>query len=170
MVIGFIIFAIFTFTMLFAARNDALTMIISNKISMLLLVCFFLIAPFVWQGWPIFGEHILVGLTVLVFGFTIFSLGWLGGGDAKLMAATAFWWQWSDLGLYIIYTTLAGGVIAMMILGGRAFVPADRLTAPWLHKLVKQEKNMPYGIALAIGALATLPQSEIFKAAVTLTH
>lgn len=166
--LGFIVFAVFILGMLTAAYRDALTMTIPNWVSVMILVGFFAFVPFVWQGWAIFGEHLAVGVSVFLFGFAIFAFGWLGGGDAKLMAATAFWWQWSDLLMYVTYTTVAGGVIAIFILWGRKFVPVRVLTAEWLHRLIKDEKRMPYGLALAFGAIATLPQSEIFNAAVTL--
>jgi len=165
MSLAFVVFAVFILGQLTAAYRDALTMKIPNWISVLILVSFFIMAPFVWQGWAVFGTHILVGLSVFLFGFVIFAFGWLGGGDAKLMAATAFWWQWNDLLYYVTYTTLAGGVIALFILWGRKFVPATVLSADWLYRLVKDEKRMPYGLALAFGAVMTLPQSEIFKVA-----
>lgn len=165
---GFIIFAIFTLGMLTAAYKDALTMTIPNWVSLLILGGFFVVAPFVLNDWPTFGIHLLSGLSLFLFGFFLFAMGWLGGGDAKLMAATAFWWQWADLLNYLIYTTLAGGVLAFFILWARKFVPKHILSAPWLHTLIKEETRMPYGLALAFGALTTLPQSEIFKAAVNL--
>lgn len=173
MILAFFIMMIFVIGMFTAAYRDALTMTIPNWASLMVLGGFFLTIPFMWGAWSaqgapmvILGEHLVVGLSVFLFGFVIFAFGWLGGGDAKLMAATAFWWQWPDLLLYVTYTTLAGGVIALFILWGRKYVPVKVLTAEWLHRLVKDEKRMPYGLALAFGALATLPQSEIFRAAV----
>ena len=163
--LAFFIFIVFSIGMFTAAFKDAMTMTIPNWVSLLILGSFFLVVPFVWQGWAVFGEHLLVGFGVFLLGFILFAMGGLGGGDAKLMAATAFWWQTSDLILYTMYTTLSGGVIAFIILFGRKFLPARVLTAPWAYKLIKDEKNMPYGLALAFGALATLPQSEIFKIA-----
>lgn len=165
MFLSFIIFAVFTVAMFTAAYRDALTMTIPNWASLLVLAGFFVCIPFVWLGWTNFGEHIAVGLSVFLFGFIVFAFGWLGGGDAKLMAATAFWWTWPDLFMYVMYTTLAGGVIAAFILAGRMFVPARILTIGWVHRLIKDEKQMPYGLALAFGALATLPQSQIFLSA-----
>ena len=168
MITGFIIFAIFMIGMLTAAYRDALTMTIPNWVSVMILLSFFLVTPFVWQGWPTFGEHVLVGTSVFLFGFAIFAFGWLGGGDAKLMAATSFWWQWPDLLHYVVYTTMAGGALAIFILWGRKFVPAQVLSQDWLYRLIKDETRMPYGLALAFGAIVTLPQSQIFRAAVTL--
>jgi len=168
MFLSFIILIIFAIGMLTAAIKDALTMTIPNWASVFVLMGFFLVIPFVWQGWSVFGLHMLTGLGMFVFGFVLFAMGWLGGGDAKLMAATSFWWMPQDLFLYVFYTTAAGGSLAILIMFGRQFIPAKVLTTEWIHRLIKDEKHMPYGLALAFGALVTLPQSTIFKAAVTI--
>lgn len=163
MLLSFFILMIFAATMLTAALRDASTMTIPNWVSIMVLGAFFLCVPFVWQGFEHLGQHLIVGFGVFVFGFALFAFGWLGGGDAKLMAATAFWWTWPDLIMYAAYTTLAGGVLALFIIIGRKYVPARVMTMPWMHRMFKDETKMPYGLALAFGALATLPQSEIFR-------
>jgi len=168
MQIWFVLFFVFFVGMIVAAYKDATTMKIPNWISVMIFLSFLLIAPFVLDSWSVFGTHLLVGTSVFLFGFAVFAGGWLGGGDAKLMAATSFWWQWTDLLHYIVYTTLAGAVIAIFILWGRKFVPAQVLGNDWLYKLVKDEKNMPYGLALAFGGIMTLLNSEIFAAAAKL--
>ncbi len=165
MSIAFVMFAVFIFGMLYTAYKDATTMTIPNWVSLMILLAFFAVTPFVWQGWEVFGVHLLVGCSVFLFGFAVFAFGWLGGGDAKLMAATAFWWQWTDLLQYVILTTLAGGFIAIFILSGRKFVPASVLYSDWLHKLIKDETRMPYGLALSFGGIVTLLNSQIFEAA-----
>ncbi len=163
MILSFIIFAVFTLTMLTAALKDASTMTIPNWISLVLLGAFALCMPFVWQGLPDFGEHIGSGVAMFALGFAMFAFGWLGGGDAKLMAATSFWWTWTDLLMYVTYSTLAGGALAIFIMVGRKYIPVRVMTAPWMHTMFKDQKKMPYGLALAFGALATLPQSNIFN-------
>ena len=173
MTIAIISLLIFLIAMFSAALSDMRTMTIHSWTSLLLIAGFLLIIPFIWSNWIeignpwiILGEHILVGIVVFLVGFVMFIMGWLGGGDAKLMAATAFWWHWADLFYYLVYTTVAGGLIAIFILFGRKFLPVRILTSPWVYRLVKDEKDMPYGLALAFGALATLPQSNIFEAAI----
>ncbi|MGB0905884.1 MAG: A24 family peptidase [Maricaulaceae bacterium] len=163
MLLTAIIAFIFVATMLMAAIRDASTMTIPNWISLVLLGAFVLCVPFAWQGWPTLSEHIAVGITVFAIGFIMFALGWFGGGDAKLMAATAIWWTWPDLMLYLVYTTVAGGVLGVLILLCRKFLPARIITSSWVYRLLKDETKMPYGLALAFGALTTLPQSDIFK-------
>lgn len=166
MFLAFAMLMIFAGCMLVAAVKDAMTMTIPNWVSVAVVAAFFVMTPFVWQGWPVFGEHLMIGTGAFVFGFVLFALGWLGGGDAKLLAATSYWWVAPDLALYVFYTTLAGGAMAITILLARRLIPSYMLTSPKLHHIIKEQTHMPYGLALAFGALATLPQSEIFKAAV----
>jgi len=165
MLLPFFILSIFAATMLATIYKDATTMTIPNWISLLVIAGFFITMPFVWQGWSNFGEHLAVGGVMLMIGFVMFATNGLGGGDAKLMAAISLWWTWTDLTMFVIYTLLAGGALALFILVGRYFVPARIITSSWMHTIVKDNSKMPYGLALAAGALGTLPQSEIFKIA-----
>ena len=163
MILPFLMLMIFAASMLTTVYKDATTMTIPNWTSLLVLAGFFLVVPFAWQGWAIFGEHLASGMLMFAIGFAMFAFGWLGGGDAKLMAATSFWWTFPDLLNYVFYTTLAGGALGIFILFGRQFVPARVLTHPWMYRMIKDDKHMPYGLALAFGAFVTLPQSEIFN-------
>ena len=40
---------------------------------------------------PVIGWHLLAGLLGSVIGFTLFALGYIGGGDAKLFAGVVLW-------------------------------------------------------------------------------
>lgn len=162
MFLAFIIVIIFVSAMLSAAYKDATTMTIPNWISLFLICGFFIVIPFVWPGLSEFGSHLLVGLAFFLTGFVMFAFGWLGGGDAKLMAATGLWWQWPDAILYILYTTVIGALLALILIIGRRYIPVRVLTSQWAYKMFKDEKKMPYGLALAAGALLTLPQSQLF--------
>lgn len=157
-----IFFVLFAACQVMAAVNDGLSMKIPNWISLTLLAGFVCVMPFAWTDFATFGEHIIIGLGVFAVAFGMFAVGWLGGGDAKLLAATAFWWQTVDLLPYLFVTAIAGGVLALFLMVGRKFVPVGVLTSPWLYRMFKDETKMPYGIALAIGALATLPRSQIY--------
>ncbi len=165
MLLPFIILSVFAATMMATVYKDATSMTIPNTISLVLIAAFFIIFPFVWQGWANFGEHLAAGGLMLVIGFAMFAFNGLGGGDAKLMAAISLWWTWPDLLVFVMYTTLAGGAVAIFILIGRQFVPARLITSPWVYNMIKDNTKMPYGLALAAGALGTLPQSDIFKIA-----
>ncbi len=159
-----IFFILFAICQIMAAVNDALTMKIPNMISLALLAGFVCIMPFAWTDFATFGEHMLVGLGVFAVAFGMFAAGWLGGGDAKLLAATSFWWQFTDLLPYVFVTAMAGGALAIFLMIGRRYIPVGVLTSPWLYRMFRDETKMPYGIALAIGALVTLPKSQLYLA------
>lgn len=145
-----------------AAFSDLRTMTIPNQASLLIFASFVFIMPVLWQGWGHFSEHIAVGLSLFVFGFICFACNWIGGGDAKLLAATSFWWTWPDLFFYLIIAAFLGGILAVVILIGRPFMPPRLRTHPLLFNLFSQQQALPYGLPLAIAALLTLPKSEIF--------
>mgnify|MGYP000669308597 CR=1 FL=1 len=166
MIISILIILIVAGCMLAASWKDMTSMTIPNWISLVLMAGYFIVAPFVWQGWADFGTHILVGLVCFGVGVGMFALGWMGGGDAKLFAATSLWWVWSDLWHYLVWTAIAGGVIAIFLMVGRKYFPTKILKTDWLHRLFRDEKKMPYGLALAFGALMVLPTSDIYNFAV----
>ena len=160
--------AAFTVALIYAATTDASSMRISNKTVMVVLAAFALATPLAWDGWVVFGEHMLVGLAFFVAGFTMFAVGGLGGGDAKLMAATGLWWTAGDAVPYIFWVTILGAALAIFLLLGRNFVPASVSTHPMVARMFSEQKKMPYGLALAGGALIVLPSSDIVQRALFL--
>lgn len=96
-----------------------------------------------------------VASVVLLIGFGLFALKYCGGGDVKLMAAIALW-AGPGLGLeFVIITALAGGVIAVAYL----LYQQATILVPFLPQSRQQnptslsKKPMPYGIAIASGAV-----------------
>src|SRR5690606_26546741 len=84
-----------------AAARDALSFTIPNWISGGLVLLFFPAALAGGLGWPAFGLHLGVGLAALVAGMAMFALRWMGGGDAKLLAAAALWLGWPAVMTFI---------------------------------------------------------------------
>lgn len=160
-----LVFFVFALPLLMAAVRDASTMTIPNWISLALIGGFVLVQPLTFTGLADIGTHLAVGGVFFAAGFAMFAFGWLGGGDAKLMAATALWFTWPDAVQYIVWTTVFGAALAIFLLAGRRYIPVRVLTAPWAYSMFQDEKKMPYGIALAAGALVVFPQSSIFIAA-----
>ena len=93
----------------------------------------------------------------------LFIPGWFGGGDAKLMAAIALWIGPDNLFPYFFYAALTGGFIAMVFLSARS-VPLPRflLGEAWALRLHRSDAGIPYGLALAAGALLVYPHTVWF--------
>jgi prepilin peptidase CpaA len=111
--------------------------------------------------------NLAVGAGALVAGLVMFAAGWIGGGDAKLFAAAALWLGWPAAVPYLGVTCLAGGGLALLLLGLRStFVRPLAAAGPaWFARLAEPGESVPYGVAIAVGALAAFPASTLARAA-----
>jgi prepilin peptidase CpaA len=161
---------LFPALMAFAAASDLFTMTISNRISLALVAGFLLLALFGGMGMHDFLMHLGAGAAVLVVAFGCFAMGWVGGGDAKIAAGVALWFGFGHLLDYLVYASLFGGALTLLLLYIRQWpLPALLTGQAWLLRLHDKQSGIPYGIALAIGALMVYPETEWIKA-VDLTH
>lgn len=103
MITDLLIISIFPLAMALAAATDLFSMTVPNWISLLLVAGFVLLAPLVGLGWSEAGLHVALALGALIITFAMFSFGWIGGGDAKLFAATCLWLGPEQMLLYAIY-------------------------------------------------------------------
>ncbi|TGR08081.1 peptidase [Mesorhizobium sp. M4B.F.Ca.ET.190.01.1.1] len=158
-----LIFVVFPFCMLFAAISDMLSMTIANRVSVLLVVVFALVAPLTGMDWAAYGWHFAAGFLVLAMTFGLFALGGMGGGDAKLLAATALWMGFNiHLVEYLVISTFIGGLLTVAILAYRKSALADFTGHnPFLRHFADQTTGVPYGIALGIGGLIVFPDSPL---------
>jgi prepilin peptidase CpaA len=146
--------------MAFAAASDLLTMTISNRVSLLLLAGFAVLAAAGGMSMPDVMQHGAAGLIVLVVSFFCFAMGWIGGGDAKIASAAALWLGLPDLLNYLLYASLFGGALTLLLLQFRQWpLPATLGSQEWLVRLHAKDEDIPYGIALALGALVIYPES-----------
>jgi prepilin peptidase CpaA len=156
---------LFPAMMAFAASSDLLTMTISNRVSIILALGFFALGPASGMSGADMLMHVGAGGAVLVAGFIFFARGWMGGGDAKLAAATALWLGFDHLFDYLIYASLFGGALTLFLLQFR-MLPLPRLLAgqEWAARLHEKDCGVPYGIALAAAALCVYPDTAFMKA------
>ncbi len=162
-----VILVVFPAVMAYAAASDIVSMTISNRLCLALVAAFALFAFSVGLSWPQIGWHLAAGLSVLVLCFGLFAAGWIGGGDAKLAAATALWFGFEQLLPYFLVAALAGGVLTFVILRLRALPLPERAERwDWARRLHGVEKGVPYGVALAFAALVILPETAIWRAAI----
>lgn len=158
-----LIFVVFPFCMVFAAISDMLSMTIANRVPLLLIVVFAVAAPLTGMDWATYGWHFAAGGLVLSVTFGLFAIGGMGGGDAKLLAATAIWMGFNvHLIEYLVISSFLGGVLTLGILVYRKSTLAvfTRHSA-FLQHLANEQTGIPYGIALGIGGLLTYPDTSM---------
>jgi prepilin peptidase CpaA len=148
--------------MAFAAANDLFTMKIPNRISLALVGGFVAIAVVTRMPLETFGIHVACAFCVLALTFTLFSMNYLGGGDAKLMAAGALWMGGAHIGEFLAFVTIFGGALSVLILGYRRMIPVSVSFPPWAQRLHLAGGPIPYGIAIAAGGLMLFPATELF--------
>jgi prepilin peptidase CpaA len=152
--------ALFPALMAFAASSDLLTMTISNRLSLALSAGFLALALAAGMPLATIGMHVAAAAGVLVVGFVFFARGWIGGGDAKLFAATALWFGFDHLLDYALYASIFGGALTLALLQFRKLPLPQALTRhPWIMRLHEERGGIPYGIALAAAALIIYPKT-----------
>jgi prepilin peptidase CpaA len=155
---------IFPLCLAMAACSDMLMMTIPNRISVILVASFALVAPLAGIGIEAMALHFAAGLIVLVVVFTLFAFNIMGGGDAKLLAASAVWFGLNDsLMAFMIYVAFMGGVLTLLLLSLRS--RSDNIIGfgiPVPEPLLF-EKKIPYGIAIGIGGFMAYPSSPLMQ-------
>src|SRR5216684_8969846 len=152
--------ALFPAMMAFAASSDFLTLTISNRVSLILVGGFVALAAIGGVSAADVLSHLAAGCVVLVAAFSLFARGIIGGGDAKLAAATALWLGFDHLLPYLLYASLFGGALTLLLVQFRMMpLPQALARQEWVQRLHRKDGGIPYGIALAAAALAVYPQT-----------
>jgi prepilin peptidase CpaA len=134
-------------TLVVAAVIDARTFTISNRLNLTVALG----APLYWMSialapWPGMAIQLAAGGIVFTILAGAFYAGMMGGGDVKLAAALALWLSPGGTIKFLVLMSLAGGVLTLGIVA-------------W-HRAKRREgrPQIPYGVAIAFGALAILTQ------------
>ena len=142
-----ILLGILAILLVVAAVIDVRTFTISNRLNLGIA----LLAPIYWLSvglplWPDAAIQVAVGAGVFVLLAAAFYAGMMGGGDVKLAAALALWFSPPTTLSFLIYMSIGGGVLTLVVLV--------------LHRMKKKagKPEVPYGVAIAFGALAILIQ------------
>ncbi len=158
--------------LVWAAVSDLLYRRISNRLVLALLLAWGL-----WKGWELARGRletgpvlisVLTATCVLMVGYVLFAMRWMGGGDAKLMAVLCLWMGNQALP-FLMVTAIAGGILAMTlpllrmaerVLGHGLMQINTRLpraVLPVPETLGNRPAGgMPYGLAIACGAAFVL--------------
>jgi len=128
-----------------AAVVDMRTFTISNRLNLAVALG----APVYWMSialapWPGMAVQLAAGGIVFALLACAFYVGMMGGGDVKLAAALALWFPPAGTIKFLVFMSVAGGVLTLGILA-------------W-HRARRREgrPQIPYGVAIAVGGLAIL--------------
>ena len=157
-----LIFAlIFPLCLLWAAFTDLTTMTIPNRLTIGLAAAFVPVALFAQLSLAGWGLHIGLGVAGLALGMTLFALNFMGGGDAKLIAAASLWLGFHGFVALLVYTAIFGGVLTLGIVLMRKFFWHYGQGLPrWAGQHFEEKGGIPYGIAICAGGIAAIGQSE----------
>ncbi|MEM7425004.1 MAG: prepilin peptidase [Pseudomonadota bacterium] len=159
-----LILVIFPAAMIYAAVSDITTMTISNWISLVLIAAFPVLAYASGMAWTDIGWHFAAAGLMLALGFTLFAFNVLGGGDAKLLAAAALWFGWSDLFTLLVYTALFGAPICIFLLAFRNWPLPEKLSQiKWIDRLHDAKAGAPYGVAICAAGLVAYADTPMMQ-------
>ena len=108
-----------------------------------------LAAPLWWLAnglmpYPDMAIQIAFAFVVLLVFFGAFAMGWMGGGDVKLIAALALWLPIGGFVTMLMVMSIAGGVVTLAMLIERAIRKSGDAI------------EVPYGVAIVFAALLSL--------------
>jgi prepilin peptidase CpaA len=158
-------FSIFPLLAIASGVFDFLTLRIPNWLNGLTALAFVFAALVFAMPLPLAGLHLAAGFALLVLGFGLFAANLIGGGDAKMLAAAGLWIGFEHIVPFLIYTTIAGGVLAIAVLAFRKAQAYAQMTGMDAFASIAAKKiDLPYGMAIAAGALLVLPETWWFAA------
>ena len=161
-----IIFVVFPLCLAVAACSDFFTMRIPNRVPAILLAAFFIVAPLAGLGLADIAMHLGAGLIVFSVCFALFALNVMGGGDAKLLTASAVWFGLTfSLFEFLVLVSFFGGVLSLAIIRLRAHTNTILASGLPIPSHLVLEKKVPYGIAIGIAAFMAYPGSPLMLAA-----
>lgn len=153
--VAFLAQTLLPFLVVLAGANDFLTLRIPNWLNGAIVLAFFPMAIMTGMPAEAIFWHTLAAFGVLVIGFGLFSSGFIGGGDAKLLAAAGIWFGWPALVPFLIFTAIAGGVLALA--STLWALERDGREEGWLKRCLSLKPDLPYGVAIAAGGILAFP-------------
>ncbi len=170
MAISIFLLGFFPALLLAAAAYDLCTYTIPNLLPVALF-CLFVVYMIVLfaagESLPLRNLAMHAGAAALALGAgaALFAKGWIGGGDAKFFSAVCLWLGFGTMAEYTLAASLAGGALTVLLLLIRRLPVAAFIKAPWVLRLADPEAGVPYGVALAVGAVMVLPYTDLFRLA-----
>lgn len=157
-----ILYLFLIFSMLAVLWYDATRYIIPNWLVAGLLLVYGVAAAA--GPYPLDWQRAVAGMAVvLVVGFGIFVMQWMGAGDIKLLTVLSLWVGLENLPDFLLITSLIGGALSLALWGGRKCLP---YLPAWpekehLPRILQQGAPVPYGVAIALGLLIMMWMGKI---------
>ena len=109
-----------------------------------------------------------LGLAFLAMeGYEFHHLFGEGAGPSRSAFLSAFFALVATHGLHVtfglIWTALAGGAFCLLLMTARQYFPllVPSVSQGWVATLMQPKGDIPYGVAIAIGALMAYPASGL---------
>lgn len=162
--VSLIFLSCFPAALIIAAFNDLYEFKIPNWVSVLLVISFFAAAMILNAASTTVFENIMLATGALVVGFILFARNVIGGGDAKLFAATVLWIGLPGFTAFLLNMALAGAALAIFLIIFRK-APALPIYAhaPWLLRLHQKPRDIPYAVAICVGGLLSFQETLYFQ-------
>jgi prepilin peptidase CpaA len=156
--LSFTAYGIYVLALASAGMSDLVRYQIPNSLSVALLAGFALVA--LSLPGPVIVNHVLAGVAVFGMATLLFALGVCGGGDVKLLGATALWMGWSNLPDFLLLMALIGAALALSLLIARRLARSTVVVATGVRprRLFAKTAGVPYGVAIALAGLAMIPR------------
>ncbi|MBF0270228.1 MAG: prepilin peptidase [Alphaproteobacteria bacterium] len=140
-----------------AAGTDLARFRIPNAITLGLALAFLPAAWLAGLDMDAMIRHLGAGAAMFALGIAFFFFRFWGGGDAKLFGALSLWLGWQPLMAFVVAMVLAGGVLALLLLGLRRLPwPETWRRNKMLRRHLAARAAVPYGVAMALGMVWVL--------------
>jgi len=118
---------VFPVVMMLAMVADFRTLEIPDRLSLALAAAYPLAALSAGSSWQQILWSFALEAMMLLAAIVMFTLRIMGGGDGKLLAATALWTGHEHLMAFLLLTALAGGILTIALLLYRRLPLASQL-------------------------------------------
>ncbi|HEX9647021.1 MAG TPA: prepilin peptidase [Alphaproteobacteria bacterium] len=154
--------AVLVIGMVWGALSDLASYEIPNTVSLVVAAAF--VPAALAAGLPLvqLATAFAIAAACLVGGIGLYAVGLFGGGDVKLLSAGAVWAGAHGLASYLIAVAISGGLLSLvLVIFRRLPLPARLRRAAWVRGLHDRAAGVPYGVAIAAGAIAMVPELDV---------
>ena len=147
-----LIWALFVFLVILAAVSDLISFTIPNGIVIAVALLFVpRLAMLGFDPWTV-GKSLASASILFLIGLLLFSRGFLGGGDVKLIAALGLWTGLLYLPRFLLVMAVAGGALAIVAIATVLIASMSRNRSPVSFRNLASAR-IPYAAAIAVAGL-----------------